>query len=142
ATGDVGTSEIILWDVATSKPRLTLRSGNHDVTSLAYSPDGKVLASGGQRDGVVRLWHCTTGKQLATLEWHKDSVWAVCFTPDGRGIVTAGADRTVRLWDAATYRGTRTFQTDSVPYAVAFGRRDCLAVACEDGTITLLPVGK
>jgi WD40 repeat protein len=66
------------------------------ILSLAYSPDGKYLASGGRND-VVRLWDATTGQLMRTFKEHW--VWAVAFSPDGKYLATGGATKVVRLWD-------------------------------------------
>src|ERR671911_492357 len=71
------------------------------VTSLAYSPDGKLLASCGH-DRTARIWDAATGRRLVSVEAHRGRMNAVAFSPDGKRIATAGQDRTVRVWDAAT----------------------------------------
>jgi WD40 repeat protein len=74
------------------------RSGD-GILSLAYSPDGKYLASGSRND-VVRLWDATTGQLVRTFKDHW--VWALAFSPDGKQLVTAGSNKVVRLWDVDT----------------------------------------
>src|SRR5262249_62119290 len=61
------------------------------IFTLAYSPDGKILASGsGSRGGVIRLWDAATGKELSRLEPNEDRVLSVAFSPDRQGLASVG----------------------------------------------------
>jgi WD40 repeat protein len=71
------------------------------VQSVAFSPDGKLLAAG-DSEGLVRLWEVATARQNAILKGHKDKVMAVAFSVDGKLLASGGDDKTVRLWDVAT----------------------------------------
>src|SRR5438128_459518 len=69
------------------------------ILCLAYSPDGKTIASGGRND-PVRLWNAETGELLRTLPEHW--AWAMAFSPDGQFLATGGAHKNRPLWHPET----------------------------------------
>ncbi|MGH7174463.1 MAG: PQQ-binding-like beta-propeller repeat protein [Gemmataceae bacterium] len=92
---------IRLWDAASGKELSTALGPRADVLALAYSPDGKQLASAG-KDSLIRLWRVADGKLLRWLEGHGGTVYSLAFSPDGKVLASASEDKSARLWETAT----------------------------------------
>src|SRR5262249_55902145 len=68
---------------------------------VAFSPDGRRLASGSQ-EGLVTVWDASTGKEGLTLRGHAGAVPTVAFNPDSKRLASASHDHVVKIWDAST----------------------------------------
>jgi RNA polymerase sigma factor (sigma-70 family) len=106
-------ASIYLWEMVSGRLRGMLKFGE-DITSLSFSPDGKLLAAanntnarhltiqkpGKSQPSRVHLWDLAAEKELPPLEGHQGSIASLAFSPDGKLLATGGNDTTILLWDA------------------------------------------
>ncbi len=107
--GAIGSTVARIWDAKTGQIRATLSGHSDVVMSVAFSPDGKRVATG-SGDQTVKVWDAQSGSELLTLKGHTGGVDAMAFSPDGRHIVTGGTDNVAKIWDLDAVGEARTFR--------------------------------
>jgi WD40 repeat protein len=128
-----------LWDVETGKEQTRMGGDDKYVMGLAFSPDGKTVATTAFK-GTAKLWDCATGRLRLELPAHDGYSFAVAFSPDGTTLATGGSSPVahraqldvgeVRLWDPATGRSRGDpLSLDYVPWSVAFSLRSGVLAA-------------
>jgi WD40 repeat protein len=138
-----------IWNIKTGQEQARYQRKGSDesaraaecrVSAVAWSPDGKLLASAHDQ-GSLLLWDVKTGTELRSFQGHEGIVNAVAFSPDGKHVLSGSVDRTVRLWDVKTGAEQRRFgdPVDSVK-CVAFspdGRLVAASAGDYEGVIHL-----
>jgi len=126
-----------LWAIC-QQSQTALLGHTGDVYCLAFSPDGKTLASASQ-DGTVKLWGAAAKELLRTLRVHAAEVCHVVFSPDGSTLAATGDDGMVKLWEASTGREKAVLEgvSDDV-FGVAFSPDGHVLATCGcDDTVRL-----
>src|SRR5262249_40966249 len=90
------------WEVASGKEQRRIEGLKSFVKALAFLPDGRTLASGGVWNSAVQFWDVASGKEVRAKEGHEGIIWSVRFAADDRTLFSISADRTCRVWSAAT----------------------------------------
>jgi WD40 repeat protein len=133
---------IVASPLLAHEPKLpeTLK-GQSGVLSVAFSPDGKALASG-DCNNTVTLWDVTSGKKNAQFSGHTKPVNSVAFSPDGKTLASGSCDTTIKLWDVATgkYIATLNGHTEYVQSVAFSPDGKTLASGSWDKTIRLWDV--
>jgi len=119
----------------------TLVGHEGKIYGIAFSPDGKKIASGSE-DKTIKIWDADSGKNIATLKRHMRPVLSVAFNPDGKKIASGSDDKTIKIWDTDSGKNIATFEWHKgFVYSVAFspdGKK--FASGSDDETIKIWDV--
>jgi WD40 repeat protein len=110
------------------------------LSTLAVSPDGRVLASGSAyEDPTIRIWEAATGRLLVRLPGHTGWVGELAFTGNGRRLISAASDQTIRFWDTSTWTETKVLRghTDEVHGVAISEAAQLVASTGRDGYLML-----
>ncbi len=92
---------VTLWDAASGREVATLRGHSKGVTQVAFSRDGRLLASSGS-DNTIKIWDVSTGRELKNLVGHTANVNSIDFSPNANLLASAADDGSTLLWDVST----------------------------------------
>lgn len=133
---------VVIREAATGREIRTFEAHTEAVYSIAFSPDGRVIATGGggkRGDSTVRTWNVETGARIFTMEGHTESVFSLAFSPDGRRLASGALDNSIKIWDPATGKHQASLNAHSAAVqSLAFSSDGhSLASASADGTVKL-----
>jgi RNA polymerase sigma factor (sigma-70 family) len=107
--------KVRVWDVATGRERVALAGPEGGSWCVAWSPDGRLIATGGE-DNIVRVWERASGQQRFDLKGHAGPVMAVAFTSDGARLLSGSSDTTVLVWDLLVLgKNSRPARAEDLP---------------------------
>ena len=130
----------MIWNLAENEVLHVLRGHSSNVLGVAFSPNGKQLASV-SKDSTVRVWEVDTGRSTAVLQGHGERVYGVQYLPDGKQLATCGRDGSIRIWDATIERYRQSIKPGIDAYRAFGPAGNRIAVQNRAVTIVLDPIG-
>ena len=138
-------NQIYLWELDNIRQLVQLDGHTAWVRSLAFSPQGKILASG-SRDRTIRIWNVESGECLQILTGHTSDVQSVAFSHDGNTLASGSNDKTIRLWNISTGQCLQVFRghTNNLTFVTFHPHKEILITASVDKTVRLwdIPTGE
>lgn len=101
--------QAVFGRVSSSGSRTKWMTSVPNLISIAFSPDGAVLA-GGSRKGLITLWDVKTKQEIGKVKGHRKSISSLMFSPDSQFLISASGDCTLKLWDCPSLRNVCTFE--------------------------------
>jgi WD40 repeat protein len=119
----------------------TLPGHEDSVVSVTVSPDGKIIASGGNH--MIKLWNLATGKEISTLKGHSQTVNVVAITPNGKTLVSGSDDSKIKIWNLSNKKLIHTLpgHGDSVHTLAISNDGNTLVSGADDYTIKVWNLG-
>lgn len=132
-------SHLLVVDLEAAAFEETAPGHDDEISAMAITRDGTVLATGGGFDHTIHLWHAIDGTHLHALDGHDNYIDSLAFSPDGRTLASGGRDGALRLYDVATRRVRHVLANahGHTDVAVAFSSRGDLATVGANGEVAL-----
>jgi WD40 repeat protein len=136
--------QVLTWDAKTGKEGQRFEGLRDNLRSVAFSPDGKLIAAASS-DGAIAIWDAANGKEHLYIKAHPehaDSAFhatpSIAFAPDSKTLVSASTDRTIRWWDMTTAKELGRFRADGGILSLAIGKDGkTLVTGSEDTSVTI-----
>ena len=129
--------EVQIWDTSPPRQRAVLRGPADETICLAFSRDGRSMATGGS-DALLRVWDATSGRLRAVFKGHAGPVSCLAFSADGRSLASGGLDRTIQIWDLANdQEKTRLWNPTGAVVGVAFSPEGRHVIMASPGEIMI-----